>query len=89
MYLKRSKVAFAQITSVLGGVDENARHHAELARKACRDKEIGRWVSRLWVAGGIEIAIVMAGSLSLVPFAPMEWAAFHSRRNFVRLFHEH
>jgi predicted amidohydrolase len=34
MYLKPSKVALAQVTSVLGGVEQNAIRHVELAIKA-------------------------------------------------------
>src|SRR5688572_854842 len=34
MYLKKSRIALAQVTSVLGDVERNVQHHVELARKA-------------------------------------------------------
>ncbi|MFI5263965.1 MAG: nitrilase-related carbon-nitrogen hydrolase [Candidatus Kapaibacterium sp.] len=34
MFLKKSKIALAQISAVLGDVEKNAKHHAELAAKA-------------------------------------------------------
>src|SRR5688572_22201677 len=34
MYLKRSRIALAQTTSVLGDVERNAQHHRELAQQA-------------------------------------------------------
>src|SRR5204863_9952685 len=34
MFLKRSRIALAQVSAVLGDVEKNAKHHYELARKA-------------------------------------------------------
>jgi predicted amidohydrolase len=34
MFLKRSKIALAQVSAVLGDVEKNAKHHLELSQKA-------------------------------------------------------
>src|SRR5205085_1055527 len=34
MFLKKSRIALAQISAVLGSVEMNAKHHLELATKA-------------------------------------------------------
>jgi predicted amidohydrolase len=34
MFLKKSKIALAQVSAVLGDVEKNAKHHLELSRKA-------------------------------------------------------
>ena len=34
MFLKKSKIAFAQVSAVLGDVEKNAKHHLKLAQKA-------------------------------------------------------
>src|SRR5579872_203933 len=34
MFLKKSKVALAQVSAVLGDVEKNAKHHIELSQKA-------------------------------------------------------